>query len=106
MPLGMRVLVRIIPSEDRSAAGLYLPPGAKDAIAQAAYAEVVEVARANADDPEEDGFGSNVSGIPEGSRVLFRKDEGVPIPWDEELRLVDVKEILAVVEEFGLDDAH
>ena len=90
MPLGPRVLVRMIVSEDRSSGGLFLPPGAKDAVAKAAYGEVIEVARASGDD--EDPLGTNVSGIPEGARVLFAKDVGVPIPWDETLRVVDMRE--------------
>ncbi len=105
MPLGPRVLVRIIRSTDRSAGGLYLPPGSKDAVAQAAYGEVVEVARASADDPDQ-GFGTNVSGVPEGAKVLFAKDRGLPVPWDEDLRILDVKDVVAVVEEIELDLAN
>ena len=105
MPLGPRVLVRVIRSTDRSAGGLYLPAGAKDAVAKAAYGEVVEVARATAEDPEE-GFGKNVSGVPEGSKVLFSKDKGLPVPWDEDLRILDVKDVVAVVEEIELERAN
>jgi co-chaperonin GroES (HSP10) len=105
MPVGMRVLVRLIPSEDKSASGLFLPPGAKDALAQAAYAEVVEVARASPK-PTEEGFLNNVSGIPQDARVLFPKDAGIPVPWDESLRIVDVKDVLAIVEEIPTDKAH
>lgn len=105
MPLGPRVLVRVIRSTDRSAGGLYLPPGAKDAVAQAAYGEVIEVARAGAEDTDE-GFGTNVSGVPEGAKVLFSKDKGLPVPWDEDLRIVDVKDVVAVVEEIELTRAN
>ncbi len=93
MPLGPQVCVRIIPAEDRSSGGLFLPAGAKDAVAQAAYGEVVEVARAG------EGFGENLSGVPEGSKVLFAKDRGLPVPWDEELRVLDVKDVVAIVDE-------
>lgn len=105
MPLGPRVLVRVIRSTDRSAGGLYLPAGSKDAVAKAAYGEVVEVARASTEDPEE-GFGKNVSGVPEGSKVLFSKDKGLPVPWDEDLRILDVKDVVAVVEEIELERAN
>ncbi len=105
MPVGMRVLVRIIPSPDRSASGLFLPPGAKDATAEAGYGQVVEVARASAK-PGEEGFASNVSGIPQDAKVLFPKTAGVPVPWDEALRLLDVKDVLAIVEEHAADSAH
>ncbi len=104
-PLGMRVLVRILKSDDRSDAGLFLPPGAKDRLAEAHYAEVVEVARAESDDPEE-GLGTNVSGIPLGARVLFAKSAGLAVPWDENLRLIEVKDVLATVEEVDLEEAH
>lgn len=100
MPLGPRVVVRIIRGEDRSQGGLFLPPGAKDAVAKAAYAEVVEVARAD------EGFGENVSGVPEGSKVLFPKDKGTPVPWDEDLRILDVKDVLALVDEITPDVAN
>jgi co-chaperonin GroES (HSP10) len=105
MPLGMRVLVRLIPSEDRSASGLFLPPGAKDATARAGYGQVVEVARASPK-PGDESFDANVSGVPQDAFVLFPKDSGVPVPWDENLRVVDVKDILAIVDEHALDEAH
>lgn len=97
MPLGPRVCVRLIRADDKSAGGLFLPPGAKDAVAKAAYGEVVEVARAG------EGFGENVSGVPEGSKVLFAKDKGLPVPWDEDLRVLDVKDVVALVDEIEED---
>lgn len=103
-PLGPRVLVRLETSEDRTSGGLFLPAGAKDAIAEAAYGRVVEVART--EDEDEDGFGRNVSGVPEGSLVLFPKDEGLTVPWDERLRIVEVKHISAIVDEIESADVH
>jgi hypothetical protein len=38
--------------------------------------------------------------------VLFRKEAGVRVPWDERLRLIDVKDILATVEEVDASEAH
>ena len=96
-PLGPRVLVRLIPGGDRSAGGLFLPPGAKDALTAAGYGEVVEVARTTPGGETERGL--NVSGIPEGARVLFAKDKGLPVPWDEALRVLDVKDVVALVDE-------
>lgn len=104
MPLGPRVLVRLVASEDRSSGGLFLPPGAKDAVAKAAYGEVVEVARASSEDDE--SLGTNVSGIPQGAFVLFPKNAGLPVPWDDALRVVDVKEISAIVEEIDRSETH
>ena len=103
LPLGMRILVRLIRDEDRTDAGLYLPAGAKEAHAEASYGEVIEVAR---DRPTSDDVAENVSGVPHGAHVLFRKEAGVRVPWDEKLRLLDVKDVLATVEELTDEDAH
>ena len=99
----MRVLVSVMRDDDRTGAGLYLPAGAKEAHNEAAFGEVVEVAR---DKPTTDDVGANVSGVPHGAKVLFRKDAGVRVPWDERLRVLDVKDILATVEEIRAEDAH
>ena len=104
MPLGMRVLVRLVRGEDRTASGLFLPAGAKDATASAAYGQVVGVARASAE--EKDGFGQNVSGVPDGAFVLFPKEKGLVVPWDDQLRVLDVKDVFALVEEIDLQGAH
>lgn len=103
LPLGMRVLVRLIRDEDRTDAGLYLPPGAKEAQDEAMFGEVIEVAR---DRPTSEEVAENVSGVPHGAKILFRKDAGVRVPWDEKLRLLDVKDVLATVEELADEDAH
>ena len=103
LPLGMRVLVQLIRDEDRTDAGLYLPAGAKEAQDDALYGKVIEVAR---DRPTTDEATENVSGVPHGAHVLFRKDAGVRVPWDDRLRIIDVKDILATVEEVHPDDAH
>jgi co-chaperonin GroES (HSP10) len=97
-PLGPRVLVRVLKLEERSSAGLYLPQGVKEEHAQAMYGEVVEVARA-VNEEDEQSLGQNVSGVPLGAFVLFPKDGGLPVPWDEALRLIEVKSVWAVVEE-------
>jgi chaperonin GroES len=103
LPLGMRVLVQLIRDEDRTDAGLYLPAGAKEAQDDAMYGKVIEVAR---DRPTTNEATENVSGVPHGAHVLFRKDAGVRVPWDDRLRVIDVKDILATVEEVHPDDAH
>lgn len=103
MPLGMRILVQVLKDEDRTDAGLYLPVGAKENTFEALYARVIEVAR---DRPTTDDVAENVSGVPCGSKVLFRKDAGVRVPWDERLRILDVKDVLATVEEIPSDEAH
>ena len=103
LPLGMRVLVQLIREEDRTDAGLYLPQGAKEAQDDALYGKVIEVAR---DRPTTDEATENVSGVPHGAHVLFRKDAGVRVPWDDKLRVIDVKDILATVEEVLPDEAH
>lgn len=103
LPLGLRVLVQVIRIEERTDAGLYLPPGAKEANDDALYGKVIEVAR---DRPTSDDLAENVSGVPHGAHVLFRKEAGVRVPWDDRYRLIDVKDILATVEEVMVDEAH
>jgi co-chaperonin GroES (HSP10) len=103
LPLGMRVLVAVHKAEERTDAGLYLPEGAKESHDEALYGVVVEVAR---DKPTADEIGENVSGVPNGANVLFPKEAGVRVPWDERLRLLDVKDILATVEELTDEEAH
>ncbi len=103
LPLGLRVLVQVIRIEERTDAGLYLPVGAKEANDDALYGKVIEVAR---DRPTTNEATENVSGVPHGAFVLFRKEAGVRVPWDDRLRLIDVKYILAIVEEVNQSEAH
>jgi chaperonin GroES len=103
LPLGMRVLVQLVRDDDRTDAGLYLPQGAKEAQDDAHYGKVIEVAR---DRPTTDEATENVSGVPHGAFVLFKKNAGVQVPWDDRLRLIDVKDVLATVEEVLEDEAH
>ena len=103
LPLGMRVLVQLIHDDDRTDAGLYLPQGAKEQQDDAHYGKVIEVAR---DRPTTDEATENVSGVPHGAFVLFRKDAGVRVPWDDRLRIIDVKDVLATVEEVMAGEAH
>lgn len=118
-PLGPRVLVRIVKHPDRSEAGLFLPQGVKESHAAALLAEVVEVARTkprgetNAigetdddddDDDAEPDLGTNVSGVPLGANVLFEKDRGIAVPWDDSLRLLEVRHVLAIVDIIGQDE--
>ena len=103
LPLGMRVLVQLIRVEERTDSGLYLPAGAKEAQDDALYGKVIEVAR---DRPTTDEATENVSGVPHGAYVLFRKEAGVRVPWDDRLRLIDTKDVLATVEEIHAEEAH
>lgn len=110
-PLGPRVLIRLIRGPDRSESGLFLPAGAKEDHSEALLGEVIEVARSmpkgstRIDDLDDDDdrdtsadLGVNVSGIPLGAQVLFAKEQGTTVPWDESLRLLEVRRILAIVE--------
>lgn len=119
-PLGPRVLVRVVKSPDRSEAGLFLPQGVKDDKAEALLGEVVEVARTmpkvdeslvdedardDADDDDERlDLGKNVSGVPLSANVLFEKERGVVVPWDETLRILEVRHILAIVDIISEDE--
>ena len=98
-PLGMRVLVRIIKDGNQTEAGLYLPPGAKESTQESLLGEVLEVASAIDEDTDEE---ANISGIPLGALVLIPRNAGVKVPWDDELRIVDTKEVLAVVNEVAV----
>lgn len=98
-PLGMRVVVSIRKDPNMTEAGLYLPEGAKSAMAESVVAEVIEVASAIDDETHEE---ANVSGIPLGAVVLIPKQAGVRVPWDENLRIVDTKEVLALVHEVSV----
>lgn len=93
-PLGLRVVLKIRSEQDVTDGGLYLPEGAKSSMSESLLAEVVEVATATESDHE-----TNISGIPLGAVVLIGKQVGVKIPWDDRLRIVDTKDILAIVDE-------
>jgi co-chaperonin GroES (HSP10) len=98
-PLGFRVVARIVRESNVTDTGLYLPEGAKENMQESVLAEVIEVASAVDSRTEEE---TNVSGIPLGSLVLIPKQQGVKVPWDDELRIIDTREILAVVDEIAL----
>ena len=95
-PLGMRVLVRLRPESNVTDGGLYLPEGAKQSLQESLLVEVVEVASALDTDTDEE---TNISGIPHGRLCLIPKKAGVTIPWDDSLRIVETKEVLALVNE-------
>jgi len=117
-PLGPRVLVRVVKHPDRSEAGLFLPQGVKESHAAALLGEVIEVARTKGreetttreddddddDEPDDDALGKNVSGVPLGANVLFEKDRGIAVPWDDSLRILEVRYVLAIVDIIGQDD--
>ena len=92
-------MVQIRKEVDQTEAGLYLPEGSKDSMSESLVGEVLEVASAVDDSTDEE---SNISGIPMGSIVLIPKNAGVRIPWDETLRLVETKDVLAVVHEVSV----
>jgi len=98
-PLGMRVLVKICKESEQTAGGLYLPEGAKNKMGESTLGEVISVASALDDDTKEE---ANISGIPLGSLVLIQKNIGVSVPWDETLRIVDTKDVLAIVYEVNV----
>lgn len=98
-PLGFRVVVKVEKENNISEGGLYLPEGARQAMEEAIVAKVVEVASAREEETDED---TNISGVPLNSTVLVPKNCGTRVPWDESLRIVDTKEILAMVDEISL----
>ena len=99
-PLGMRVVVKIRPNSNMTDSGLYLPEGAKESTQESLLGEVLNVASAIDDDTDEE---TNISGIPEGALVLFGKDAGVKIPWDDSLRIIETQDVLALIDEVDLN---
>ena len=98
-PIGMRIVVRVRDEGNVTDGGLYLPEGAKQNLQESLVGEVVEVASAIDRDSDEE---TNISGIPLGSLVLIPKRAGVKVPWDDDLRIVETKEVLAIVAEAEL----
>ncbi|MDC0357712.1 co-chaperone GroES family protein [Oligoflexia bacterium] len=98
-PLGMRVVVKICAKDKTTDGGLYLPDNAKDRMSESLVAEVLEVASAIEQGTDEE---TNISGIPLGAVVLIHKNAGTKVPWDESLRIVDTKDVLAIVEELNI----
>jgi co-chaperonin GroES (HSP10) len=95
-PLGMRVLVQVRKESNQTDAGLYLPEGARENTNESLLGEVIEVASAVDEDTSEE---TNISGIPFGALVLFPRKAGTRVPWDDNLRVLETKEILALVHE-------
>lgn len=98
-PIGFRVLVRVLKDSNVSDGGLYLPEGAKQNMMESLLVKVVEVASVTDTHTDDE---TNVSGIPLHALVLIGKDAGVRVPWDENLRIVDTKNVLAVVNEISI----
>jgi co-chaperonin GroES (HSP10) len=98
-PLGLRVVAKIVRESNVSSGGLYLPEGSQEASQESVLAEVIEVASAVDSRTDEE---TNVSGIPLGALVLIPKASGTRVPWDDELRVVDTRDILALVDEISL----
>ena len=98
-PLGYRVVVRLQREANVTDGGLYLPEGAKQNMAESVVAEVIEVASAVDDETD---LETNVSGVPLHATVLIPKKAGVQVPWDDDLRIVETKEVLAVINEINI----
>ncbi len=98
-PLGMRVVVSVFKDKNMTEGGLYLPEGSKERMQDSLLAKVIEVASAHDKDTDTD---TNISGVPINSVVLIPKGCGVKVPWDDTLRIIDTKEILAVIDEIEL----
>ena len=98
-PLGMRVVVQLQRESDRTSSGLYLPEGSKQMMSESILARVVEVASALDDESHQE---TNISGVPQDALVLIPQRAGVRVPWDDDLRIVETKEILAIVEEIEM----
>jgi len=90
-PLGDRVFVRVNPSEEKTAGGLYLPDTAKE------KPQVGEVIALGVGKRNEDGSRQDIE-VKVGDRVLYSKYAGTDIKLGtEEYVLLSEKDILAVV---------
>lgn len=98
-PLGMRVVVSLIKDNDMTDGGLYLPEGSKEKMQDSLLAQVIEVASALDKDTDTQ---ENISGIPLNSIILIPKGVGVKVAWDDNLRIVDTKDVLAIIDEIEL----
>ena len=98
-PVGFRVLVQIQKDSNVTDGGLYLPEGAKQSMMESLLARVIEVASAVDEDSDDE---TNVSGIPLDALVLIPKNAGTKVPWDDALRIVETKEVLAIVNEISV----
>ncbi len=99
-PLGMRIVVSLIKDKSNMTdGGLYLPEGSKEKMQDSLLAEVIEVASALDKDTDTE---ENISGIPLHSVVLIPKGVGIQIPWNDLLRIVETKDVLATIEEIEL----
>ena len=98
-PLGMRVVIKIIPESNKTDTGLFIPETAKDSMGESLLGEVLEVATAQDEDNDTE---ANISGIPLGAMVLIAKHAGVKVPWDHNLRIVDTKDVLAITNEIDI----
>ena len=98
-PLGLRVVVKLFKDSNVTDTGLYLPEGAKESMQESVLAKVIEVASAVDSHTDEE---TNVSGIPLKSTVLIPKTAGIKVPWDDSLRIVETREVLALVDEICL----
>jgi co-chaperonin GroES (HSP10) len=100
-PLGMRVVIAVRSDPNQTETGLYLPETSKDNLNESVIGEVIAVASAldssSSDDDSREEV--NISGIPLGSLVLVSRRSGVKVPWNENLRIVETKEVIAIIQE-------
>ncbi len=90
-PLGQRVLVKRVESEEKTAGGLYLPDTAKE---KPQEAEVVEVGTGGRDD---DGKLIDFN-VKKGDRVLISKYGGTEVKLDgQELLIISESDILGII---------
>jgi chaperonin GroES len=90
-PLGDRVFVKVSPSEEKTAGGLYLPDAAKE------KPQVGEVAAVGPGKRNDDGGFTELE-VKVGDKVLYSKYAGTDIKLgDDDYVLLSEKDILAAV---------
>ncbi|MBP7948944.1 MAG: co-chaperone GroES [Verrucomicrobiales bacterium] len=90
-PLGQRVLVKRVESEEKSAGGIYLPDTAKE---KPQEAEIVELGTGGKD---EDGKAIEFT-VKKGDRVLISKYGGTEVKvGGDELLIISESDILGII---------
>ena len=91
-PLEDRIVIRQVDSEEKTAAGLYIPDAAKE---KPQEGEVLAVGPGRVDDN-----GNRVPvDVKVGDHVIFSRYGGTEVKYDgEELQILSARDVLAIVE--------
>ena len=90
-PLGDKIILKVVESEEKTASGIVLPDSAKE---KSQEAEVVAVGPGREIDNVKEAMEVKV-----GERILFSKYSGTEIKYDgQEYLVINQREVLAVID--------